>query len=266
VTAKIGRYHASVSAERIMSQAKSTIDFDEILDGKILICNLAKGLIGEDTSEVLGISILAKLQLASFRRIKQKRADRRPFYTYVDEFQNFATTSFVEMLSEARKYKLFITMAEQTVAQQEDQKMVDKIFANAGTIITFKTNSPSDEKQLLPLFERYLLPGDIANLPAYNFYAKLSGGLNPQEPLSGMTVVADDPSDDDIEDAVIAASRANYAKEYVAPQSTQSQEPPKRTAKRKRRKNKSKIDKPTDIETNAKSGLADSEGSADIKK
>lgn len=72
VTSKIGRYHASVSAERILGQPKSTINFDEILDGKILICNLAKGLVGEDTSEVLGISILAKLQLASFRRIKQQ--------------------------------------------------------------------------------------------------------------------------------------------------------------------------------------------------
>lgn len=222
VTAKIGRYHASVSAERILSQPKSTINFDEILDGKILICNLAKGLVGEDTSEVLGISILAQLQLASFRRIKQQRSDRKPFYTYVDEFQNFATTSFVELLSEARKYKLFMTMAEQTVSQQDDQKMVNILLANAGTIITFKTNSPSDEKQILPLFSPYVQTGEIANLPAYNFYAKLSGGLVPQEPVSGMTVVMKEQNEGTNADDILAASRANYAKRYVTPKITKS--------------------------------------------
>lgn len=215
VTSKIGRYHASVSAERILSQAKSTISFDEILDGKILICNLAKGLIGEDTSEVLGISVLAELQLASFRRIKQKKADRKPFYAYVDEFQNFATTSFVEMLSESRKYMLFLTMAEQTTSQQDDEKMVNTILTNAGTIICFKSNSLADEKQMLHLFDRYIDKGAISNLPAYNFYTKLSGGLEPQEPLSGKTVVLEDEGSEEIAEQAIEASRANYAKEYV---------------------------------------------------
>jgi hypothetical protein len=218
VTSKIGRYHASVSADRILSQPKSTINFDEILDGKILICNLAKGLIGEDTSEVLGISILAQLQLASFRRIKQSRAVRRPFYAYVDEFQNFATVSFVEMLSEARKYKLFLTMAEQTTPQQDDDKMVNTILTNAGTIICFKSNSPADERQMLHLFNNQVEPGEISNLPAYNFYAKLSGGLEPQDPISGKTIVLEDGGSEDIIGAVVASSRANYAKKYILPE------------------------------------------------
>lgn len=216
VTSKIGRYHASVSAERILSQPKSTIDFGDILDGKILICNLAKGLVGEDTSEVLGISILAKLQLASFQRIKQKRAARRPFYAYVDEFQNFATTSFVEMLSESRKYKLFLVMAEQTTSQQNDAKMVNTILTNAGTIICFKSNSLADEQQMLHLFNGKVDSGEISNLPAYNFYAKLSGGLEPQDPVSGMTIVLDEDGDESIAEAVIAASRKNYTKKFVA--------------------------------------------------
>lgn len=217
VTSKIGRYHASVSAERILEQPKSTINFDEILDGKILICNLAKGLIGEDTSEVFGISILAKLQLASFRRIEQNRTNRRPFYAYVDEFQNFATVSFVEMLSEARKYKLFLTMAEQTTSQQDDEKVVNTILTNAGTIICFKSNSLADERQMLHLFNGKIEPGEIANLPAYTFYAKLSGGLEPQDPVSGTTIVVEDGGGEDIVKAVIEASRTNYAKKYVAP-------------------------------------------------
>jgi hypothetical protein len=216
VTAKIGRFHASVSADRIMSQPKSTINFDEILDGKILICNLAKGLVGEDTSEVLGIAVLAKLQLAAYGRIRQKRESRRPFYAYVDEFQNFATVSFVEMLSESRKYKLFLTMAEQTFSQQDDQNLVNNIMTNVGTLICFRSSSPLDEQQLLPRFEPSLQKGEIANLPAYNFYAKLSGGLQPQEPLSGMTLVLG-YGDDDVAQQVAAASRTNYATEYVAP-------------------------------------------------
>lgn len=216
VTSKIGRYHASVSAERVLEQSKSTINFEEILDGKILICNLAKGLIGEDTSEVFGISILAKLQLASFRRIEQNPKDRRPFYAYVDEFQNFATVSFTEMLSEARKYRLFLIMAEQTTSQQDDSNMVNTILTNAGTIVCFKSNSLADERQMLHLFNNKVDPGEIANLPVYNFYAKLSGGPEPQDPVSGMTVKLDDPNNDKIAEAVITASRKNYAKKYVA--------------------------------------------------
>ena len=219
VTSKIGRYHASVSAERVLEQPKSTINFEEILDGKILICNLAKGLIGEDTSEVFGVSILAKLQLASYMRIEQKRADRRPFFAYVDEFQNFATVSFTQMLSEARKYKLFLIMAEQTTAQQDDDNMVNTILTNAGTIICFKSNSLADEQQMLHLFNGKVEPGEIANLPAYNFYAKLSGGLEPQDPVSGVTIVLEDEGSEEIAEAVVAASRAYYAKEYIVPKS-----------------------------------------------
>lgn len=104
ITAKTGRFLFSASARQILEQPKLTIDFDDIINnGKILICNFSKGLIGEDTSELFGITILAKLQLASLRRARIAQADRRPFYLYVDEFQNFATTSFVQMLSEARK-------------------------------------------------------------------------------------------------------------------------------------------------------------------
>lgn len=214
VTAKIGRYHASVSASRILSQPKSTINFDEILNGKILICNLAKGLIGEDTSEVLGISVLAKLQLAAYARIKEQREARQPYYVYVDEFQNFATVSFVEMLSEARKYKLFLTMAEQTTAQQDDEHMVNTILTNAGTIVCFKSNSLADEQQLLHVFNGLVEPGEIANLPTYHFYVKLPGGNNPEDPTSGVTLLPKDAGDPEVAQAVIAASRRNYGVEW----------------------------------------------------
>ena len=189
ITAKIGRFLFSASARAMLEQEKSTIDFDEILDGKILICNFSKGRLGEDTSMLFGVTILAKLQLAALKRAERKQADRKAFYLYVDEFQNFATLSFTQMLSEARKYKVFLTMAEQSTQQQDDQKMVNIILANVGTVVVFRTGSPKDEELLLPLFEPYIEKGEISSLSAYNFYCRING-VETQEPMSGETIVA----------------------------------------------------------------------------
>ncbi len=213
ITAKIGRFLFSASAKRVLEQPKSTIDFDDIINsGKILICNFSKGLLGEDTSELFGITVLAKLQLASLRRARVTQAERRPFYLYVDEFQNFATQSFVQMLSESRKYKLFLTMAEQSTSQQKDQQMVQIILANVGTVICFRTGNPADEKLLLPLFSPSISEGEISNQPPFNFYARLASTLS-QEPLSGETIVLTDTGDELIAEAVIQRSRELYATE-----------------------------------------------------
>lgn len=212
ITAKIGRFLFSASARQILEQPKSTIDFDDIINnGKILICNFSKGLLGEDTSELFGITVLAKLQLASLRRARLEQSERHPFYLYVDEFQNFATTSFVQMLSEARKYKLFLTMAEQSTSQQDDQQMVSIIMANVGTVICFRTGNPQDERVLLPLFSPYVEQGEISNLPAFNFYTKLSA-VKAQEPLSGQTLLLANEGDSKIRDASIEHSRIAFAK------------------------------------------------------
>ena len=212
ITAKIGRFLFSASAKQILEQPKSTIDFDAIInEGKILICNFSKGLLGEDTSELFGITVLAKLQLASLRRARIKQADRQSFYLYVDEFQNFATPSFVQMLSEARKYKMFMIMAEQSTSQQKDQQMVSIILANVGTVICFRTGNPQDERVLLPLFRPYIEEGEISNLPAFNFYAKLSA-IKPQEPLSGQTLLLDGDGDERIAEQAVKLSQENFAK------------------------------------------------------
>ena len=212
ITAKIGRFLFSASAKQILEQPRSTIDFDDIINsGKILICNFSKGLLGEDTSELFGITVLAKLQLASLRRARLKQSERRTFYLYVDEFQNFATDSFVQMLSESRKYKLFMVMAEQSTSQQSDQQMVSIILANVGTVICFRTGNPQDEQRLLPLFSPYIEQGEISNLPAFNFYAKLSA-IKAQEPLSGQTLLLVDDGSDEIRDAAVKHSRAVFAK------------------------------------------------------
>ncbi|MFI5271060.1 MAG: type IV secretory system conjugative DNA transfer family protein [Candidatus Saccharimonadales bacterium] len=215
ITAKIGRFLFSASAKRILEQPKSTIDFDDIINsGKILICNFSKGLLGEDTSELFGITVLAKLQLASLRRARIQQSERRPFYLYVDEFQNFATASFVQMLSEARKYRLFMTMAEQSTSQQKDQQMVSIILANVGTVICFRTGNPADEKVLLPLFSPFIEMGEISNLPSFNFYVKVST-VQAQEPFSGQTLLLANEGSSEIASQVIENSRNNSATQHV---------------------------------------------------
>lgn len=217
ITAKIGRFLFSVSAKRILEQEKSTIDFDDIIaSSKILICNFSKGLLGEDTSELLGIMAIAKLQLASLRRVRIQQSERTPYYLYVDEFQNFATMSFVQMLSESRKYKLFLTMAEQSTSQQDDQRMVNIILANVGTVVCFRTGNPADEQALLQMFSPYIEQGEIANLPTFNYYIRIAA-IQSQEPLSGRTLLLNDKdiSDISVREAIIDSSRKNYAIKYT---------------------------------------------------
>jgi hypothetical protein len=210
ITSKIDRFRRSESVKRIIDQKESSINFDEILHGKILICNLAKGLIGEDTSQLLGIGILTKLQLAAYRRIRVGQKNRQPFFLYVDEFQNFATTQFIQMLSEARKYGLAITMAEQSTSQQQDQKMVEVILNNISTLICFRTGSSQDERLLLPHFKPYINEGEIGNLPAYNFYMR-ARSTEVYEPTSGVTLVLNPKNDIRLVSRVLASSRKRYA-------------------------------------------------------
>lgn len=214
ITAKIGRFLFSASAKRVLEQERSTIDFDDILNsGKILICNFSKGLLGEDTSTLFGTTVLAKLQVSSLRRARLNQQQRQPFYLYVDEFQNFATMAFVQMLSEARKYKLFLTMAEQSTAQQYYQRLVEVILANVGTIICFRSGSPADERLILPLFRPFIEEGEIANLPSFSFYMRIAT-IEAQEPLSGQTVLLNEPGSRTVADRAKKASRDKYAIEY----------------------------------------------------
>ena len=230
ITAKIGRFLFSASARQILEQPRSTINFDDIINsGKILICNFSKGLLGEDTSELFGITVLAKLQLAALRRARISEAKRRPFYLYVDEFQNFATASFVQLLSEARKYKMFMVMAEQSTSQQKDQQMVSIILANVGTVICFRTGNPEDERLLLPLFSPYIDKGEISNLPSFNYYAKLSA-MQAQEPLSGVTLLLNDEGNEAVETAVIKHSRKTFAKRQEKAKAEATKNEPKAKA------------------------------------
>ncbi|HWY78925.1 MAG TPA: DUF87 domain-containing protein [Candidatus Sulfotelmatobacter sp.] len=211
VTSRIERFLFSPSAYGILKEKQSTINIDAIMDqGKILVCNLSKGMLGEDTSQVLGMLILTKIQLATLKRARIPEENRRDFYLYVDEFQHFATLSFVQMLSEARKYHLNLIIAEQSTAQQKDKQITNILFANTGTIGTFKTASPQDEAMILPQFEPYVTKGEIHNLPAYHFYMKI-GALHPEEPFSGVTIPLDLKPDNKALTAMITLSNEKYA-------------------------------------------------------
>ncbi len=215
ITNKIGRFLFSPTAKRILEQGKSTINFDSIMnEGKILLCNLSKGRIGDDNSEVFGVLIMAKIQLAALKRARIKQEDRRDFYLYVDEFQNFATPAFAQILSEARKYRLGAILAHQTTSQLEDVSLVNITLANTGTVICFRTANPEDERMILPQFRPYIEQGEIASLPSYHFYMRL-GALNPEEPFSGMTVPVKIEHSQNRVDEVIESSRKLYAKKFI---------------------------------------------------
>lgn len=166
---KVGAFTANPTIRNIIGQPKSTFNIRQIMDeGKILIVNLSKGLIGEDNAAILGSFLVTKIQLAAMSRSDIPNiADRRPFYLYVDEFQNFATDSFATILSEARKYALNLTVANQYISQMTDT-VRDAVFGNVGSMISFRVSAddaPILSKQFEPQFES----GDLLQMHNRDF-------------------------------------------------------------------------------------------------
>ncbi len=185
VTAKLGRFQRSVVAKRMLEQPASSISFDQLLARKeILICNFSKGVIGEDTSSLLGMIVMSKLQLAAWKRSLIAENKRYPFYLYVDEFQEFQTSTFSQMVSDSRKYGMYLTISEQTTAHQTDQEAA-VLLANMGSVLSFKSVASIDYKRIGSLFSPYLSATDFANLKPYHFYLRRSGEAGA-EPLSGL--------------------------------------------------------------------------------
>ena len=211
ITNKIGGLLASPINFWILSHKKSTLNFDDIINsGKILLCDLSKGKIGEDESSFFGSLVIAKIQLAALARVTIPEEERRDFYLYVDEFQNFATESFAELVSEARKYRVSTILAHQSISQIEDRDIVKVILANVGTVICFRTANPEDEQFILPIFSPEVNKHEIGNLLLYNFYIKISVGQAQDSFLAqadNFTVKGDKAT----ASAVIERSRSKYA-------------------------------------------------------
>src|SRR3989339_149395 len=138
---KVGQFLSASIIRNIVGQVKSTIDMREIMDGqKIFIMNLAKGRIGEDASALLGGMLITRIQLAAMGRVDIPEKERKDFYLYVDEFQNFATLSFANILSEARKYRLALILAHQYIEQLEEE-VAAAVFGNVGTMMAFRVGA-----------------------------------------------------------------------------------------------------------------------------
>ncbi len=186
---KVGQFLSAAIIRNIVAQTKSTINIREIMDNKkIFIVNLSKGLIGEDSSKLLGGMLITRLQLAAMERVDIAEKDRQDFYLYVDEFQNFATESFANILSEARKYRLNLITAHQYVEQLEEE-VAAAVFGNVGTIISFRVGATDAEhlaKEFAPTFEEG--GEDIINLPKYNIYLKLMIDGVASSPFSATTL------------------------------------------------------------------------------
>jgi CxxC-x17-CxxC domain-containing protein len=206
---KVGQFISNPLIRNLIGQVKSTIDMREIMDTeKIFIMDLSKGRIGEDNSRLLGALLITKLQLAAMSRVDIAENDRKDFYLYVDEFQNFATESFANILSEARKYRLNIILGHQYITQMEEE-IRDAVFGNVGTLIVFRVGAEDAEfleKEFTPQFTAE----DLVNLPKYNVYLKLMIDGVAGHPFSAETLPPPIPLDPNNRDKIIRASRERY--------------------------------------------------------
>jgi len=208
---KVGQFLSSSLIRNIVGQTKSSFDVREVMDDqKILIMNLSKGRIGEDNSALIGAMMITKIQLAAMGRVDIDEEARRDFYLYVDEFQNFATESFANILSEARKYRLNLILANQYITQI-DEKVRDAIFGNAGTLISFRVGA-ADAELLEKEFDPIFLMNDIVNLQKYNIYLKLMIDGIAGNAFSATTLAPIDiESTKNNEEKVVRVSRERYA-------------------------------------------------------
>jgi CxxC-x17-CxxC domain-containing protein len=208
---KVGQFLSSSLMRNIVGQIKSSMNLREVMDeGKILVMNLSKGRIGEDNSALLGAMMITKIQLAAMSRVDTPEQQRKDFYLYIDEFQNFSTESFANILSEARKYRLNLILAHQYIEQLEDSVKA-AVFGNVGTLINFRVGATDAEdlaKEFAPVFDEE----DLVNLPKYEMYLKLMIDGIASAPFSakGLPPLREDEKTHNLE-KVIQYSREKYA-------------------------------------------------------
>jgi hypothetical protein len=172
ITSKLNPFILNEFVRPIIAQSKSTIDFNQIMnERKILIVNLSKGLIGETSAYLMGMLLITKILLGAFARITIPEEERKDFYLYIDEFQNFAFKGVASILAEARKYRLSMVLAHQYIKQLPEE-IASAIVGNVGTVISFRIGAQDAEfleKIFLPVFNKF----DLVNIPNYNAYIKL---------------------------------------------------------------------------------------------
>ena len=207
---KVGAFTANPLIRNVLGQTRSSFDIREMMDqGKILIVDLSRGRLGEDNASILGALIITKIQLAAMSRANISNIEeRRPFYLYVDEFQNFATDSFAVILSEARKYGLYLTVANQYIAQMPDE-VKDAVFGNVGSMVSFRVGS-DDAAYLAKYFEPVFEPLDLVNLGLRNIYVTMSIDGETSLPFSAKTLAMPDPAHDHTK-TIVEMSHQQYS-------------------------------------------------------
>jgi hypothetical protein len=219
--AKFGQFTTNALIRNIVGQVKSAFDFTDVMNNrKILIMNLSKGLIGDINSQLLGLIIVSKVQVAAMRRQQQSDKERTPFFLYIDEFQNYVTQSIESILSEARKYKLGLILAHQYLDQLEKEnklsgsvKLKGAVFGNVGTMMFYKIGAQDAEfcaKEMAPTFSDQ----DLVNLDKFKAVMKLSIDTQPSQPFSIIPVNPYiDRGDKDAAEAFKQLSRLKYGRD-----------------------------------------------------
>ncbi len=183
ITSKFDVFLANDIMRPIIAQETSSFNFREIMDNKkILLVNLAKGKLGEINSNLIGLIIVGKILMAALSRVDSFGKDMPPFYLYIDEFQNITTPSISTILSEARKYKLSLTMAHQFIAQLDD-KIKASVFGNVGNMIVYRVGA-EDAEYLEKQFEPTFTANDIMNIDNFNAYVKMLSHGKPTKPFN----------------------------------------------------------------------------------
>ncbi len=183
IVSKFGRFVTNKLMRNIIGQSQSSFDFRKVMDdGKILLVNLAKGKIGEENSNFLGLILVPRILISAMSRQEIPESERRDFYLYVDEFQNFATPDFAQILSEARKYRLNLIVANQFIGQMEEE-VKNAVFGNVGTVVSFRVGV-TDANYLQHEFQPTFNEADLINIDKFNAYIKTSVRNEPVKPFS----------------------------------------------------------------------------------
>ncbi len=221
---KFGRFMTNDIVRNIIGQKTSAFDFRDIMDsGKIFLVNLSKGKIGETNSYLLGMILVSKLQVAAFQRADIPEEQRKDFYLYVDEFQNFTTDTFKTILSEARKYRLNLNITNQYIAQLPEA-IRDAVIGNAGNLVSFRIGAGDAEfmaKEFPDITQQ-----DLVNLTFANTYAKLLIDGTPSRPFSMRTVKSDTQRHTELAEAIRQLSRLKYGKDRTAVEAAFKQQMP----------------------------------------
>lgn len=224
-SAKFGPFITNTTMRNIIGQTKSAFNFRHVMDQqKVLMVNLSKGKIGDLNAQLLGLIMVSKINMAAMSRADMPEADRKNFFLYVDEFQNFATDTFGEILSEARKYRLALIMAHQFIAQiggsgakkGDKPSIKDAVFGNAGTMMSFKVGAEDAEyleKEYAPLLSQQ----DIIGIANFTTYLKLNIDNATTRPFDIKTIWDNTYKNEEVSKVIKEYSRNTFGrkKEYV---------------------------------------------------